>query len=62
MLFTKLLLALPFVGVAFAAPAPKVASVATVDKRDIDVLAIVTDLKTSIVCCFPPVSSCPSLS
>jgi hypothetical protein len=51
MLFAKVLLALPFIGAAFGSPISKSDSVqSAVGKREIDVLAIVTDLKASVVC------------
>lgn len=47
MLFGKVLLALPFIGAALAYPAPSTND--TPVKRDLDILAVVTDLKASVV-------------
>jgi hypothetical protein len=47
MLFTRVLLALPIIAGVFASP---IAKSVEVEKRDLDILTIVTDLKASIVC------------
>lgn len=59
MLFSKLFLALPFVGAVLASPVPKaIDSVApAVEKRDVDILAIVTELKASVVSVNKPFTS-----
>ncbi|WVF65588.1 hypothetical protein IAT40_000318 [Kwoniella sp. CBS 6097] len=50
MRFAPLLCAIPLIGSVFAAPTPikEVSAVAAVEKRDVDVLAIVTELQADI--------------